>query len=196
MTQVELALRQIAAALEDLGVSWALIGGLAVSARAEPRLTRDVDVAVAVAGNREAERLVADLRARGYDLEMTLEQTAVDRLSTVRLRRGDSSALVDLLFASSGIEPEIVAAAEPIAIEVGLTVPVATRAHLIALKLLSRDDARRYQDAVDLDGLVAHASPAELDLARSAVKLIARRGYHRGRDLEAALDELVGARRP
>lgn len=30
--------------LEDLGVRWALIGGLAVSAGAEPRTTRDIDV--------------------------------------------------------------------------------------------------------------------------------------------------------
>jgi hypothetical protein len=35
--------------------SWALIGGLAVSVRAEPRTTRDLDVALSVSGDPEAE---------------------------------------------------------------------------------------------------------------------------------------------
>jgi len=40
------ALRGAMAALNDIGVGYALIGGLAVSARAEPRFTRDVDLVV------------------------------------------------------------------------------------------------------------------------------------------------------
>jgi hypothetical protein len=38
-------------------ISWAMLGGLAVSIRTEPRFTRDVDLAVAVAADDEAERL-------------------------------------------------------------------------------------------------------------------------------------------
>ena len=34
---------------EVLLADWALVGGLAVSTRVEPRLTRDIDIAVAVA---------------------------------------------------------------------------------------------------------------------------------------------------
>lgn len=56
MNQVELALRRIAAELDLLQVSWAVVGGFAVSARAEPRFTRDVDVAVAVGGDDEPSR--------------------------------------------------------------------------------------------------------------------------------------------
>ena len=41
--------------LDRLGLKWALIGGLAVAVRAEPRFTRDVDLAVTVADDREAE---------------------------------------------------------------------------------------------------------------------------------------------
>ncbi len=41
--------------LGRLGLRWALIGGLAVAVRAEPRFTRDVDLAVAVADDRELE---------------------------------------------------------------------------------------------------------------------------------------------
>ena len=39
-------------------MSFALIGGLAVSARTEPRFTRDADFAVALAGDAEAEALM------------------------------------------------------------------------------------------------------------------------------------------
>jgi hypothetical protein len=37
-------LREVAAALSQTGAPFALVGGLAVSARTEPRFTRDVDV--------------------------------------------------------------------------------------------------------------------------------------------------------
>jgi hypothetical protein len=41
-------LKSISSALTDDGTSFALVGGLAVSTRAEPRVTRDIDLAVAV----------------------------------------------------------------------------------------------------------------------------------------------------
>ena len=62
MSGLVAALRRIVSDLEEAGKPWALVGGLAVSVRVEPRTTRDVDVAVAVAGDSEAEALV-----RGYD---------------------------------------------------------------------------------------------------------------------------------
>jgi predicted nucleotidyltransferase len=95
--------------------------------------------------------------------------------------------VADLLFASSGIEPEIVAAAEAIDVLPGLRVPVACVGDLIALKLLARDDRRRPQDADDLAALRRVASAAEIDRARLAIRLIQDRGFHRGRDLPALL---------
>lgn len=46
-TRLAEALVQLQADLLDIGARWALIGGLAVSGRTEPRTTRDIDVAVA-----------------------------------------------------------------------------------------------------------------------------------------------------
>lgn len=66
-----------------------------------------------------------------------LEQDYVKRLSGVRLERRGSDVVVDLLFASSGIENEVVASADLLEVLPGLTVPVATTAHLIALKVLA-----------------------------------------------------------
>jgi len=53
-----LLLRQISALLDKQHQAWALVGGLAVSVRTEPRFTRDLDLAVAVADDRAAEDLV------------------------------------------------------------------------------------------------------------------------------------------
>lgn len=48
MTSLEAVLRRIDADLREAAVSFALVGGLAVSVRTEPRFTRDADLAVAV----------------------------------------------------------------------------------------------------------------------------------------------------
>jgi hypothetical protein len=192
VTLLESALRQIGAHLAQAHVSFALIGGLAVSVRTEPRFTRDADLAVDVASDAEAEALITRLRAYGYFIEAVVEQSALGRLATVRLIRSKEARapVVDLLFASSGIEPEIVTEAEPIELLPGLTMNVARVAHLIALKVLSRDDVTRPQDLVDLRALQHVASPNELQCARDSVALITARGYHRGRDLAAEMKRL------
>ena len=101
------------------------------------------------------------------------------------------AAVIDLLFASSGIEAEIVAAAETIELLPRLPMRVATVGHLIALKVLSRDDEKRPQDAVDLRALLRVASEADLVGARLAIAAITDRGYGRGRDLAGALHGLL-----
>ncbi len=192
MTSLEAALRSIDTHLIQAGVSFALVGGLAVSVRTEPRFTRDADLAVAVASDAEAEALIHALRTWGYHIEAVVEQDAVGRLATVRLTRSHEpqSPVIDLLFASSGIESEVVAEAEPIELLPNLTMRVARTGHLIALKVLSRDDLGRPQDLMDLRALLRVASPTEVARARTAIALIVSRGYHRGRDLTTELKAL------
>jgi hypothetical protein len=194
MNSIEAALRRIAADLNDRHQQWALVGGFAVSVRAEPRFTRDVDVAVAVPDDQAAEMLVHSLLNNGYRLVASIEQDATGRLATVRLagpagRQHD--VVVDVLFASSGIESEIVGAAEPIEILPGLTIPVANTGHLIAMKLLARDDQARPQDRADLNSLIQVATSADFQAARRAMELITQRGFNRDRDLATALAEIV-----
>ncbi len=127
------AAARAASDLADLGARFALVGGLAVSAWGEPRYTRDVDLAVAVERDAEAERLVRALAARGYEIITIVEQTRANRLATARLRRAeDRSVFIDLLFASSGIERELAAAAVRLD-----DIPVGSVGHLLALKVLS-----------------------------------------------------------
>ena len=160
--------------------------------RGEPRFTRDVDVAVKVADDEEAEALIADLRHLGYRILAVLEHKGLGRLSTVRLSPpGARGAVVDLLFASSGIEPEIAVESELVELKPGLKVPVALRAHLIATKILARDDANRPQDLIDLNGLLSNCSPEELEMTRSSLELITSRGFHRGKELVRDLEELL-----
>ncbi|WGX98789.1 nucleotidyl transferase AbiEii/AbiGii toxin family protein [Nocardioides sp. L-11A] len=191
MTLLGDELATAAAALRSLEVDFALVGGLAVSARSEPRFTRDADLAVAVADDAGAEALVFALRSLGYEVLGTVEHETTGRLATARLGRPGAgrSAVVDLLFASSGIEPEITAAAETMDVLPGVTIPVASTGHLIALKLLSTVDARP-QDAPDLRSLAEVATDTDWEAAAVAVGLITLRGYARGRDLPAALTAL------
>lgn len=195
MSALEVALRRIVGLLSDAGVPFALVGGLAVSVRVEPRFTRDVDVAVMVTNDAEAEALIARLVAAGCHVTSTVEQVATGRLATARLLVGlaREAPVVDLLFASCGIEREVVEGAEPLEVLDGVRMPVATTAHLIAMKLLSRDDERRPQDSVDLRGLLGAASTADVARARTAIALITARGYHRDRDLAADLQRLMPA---
>ena len=191
------AMRRIVAELDGLPADWALVGGFAVSARSEPRFTRDVDVCVAVADDSGAERVVAALTAHGYRLHTLVEQDAVGRLATVRMSAtGDAGAgvVVDLLFASSGIEAEVVAAADRLEILPGLIVPVARAGHLVALKLLARDDGSRPQDAADLVALRAVLTAEDRADAAAGVQLIVKRGYDRGRDLVGLLTEYLRVR--
>ena len=123
-----------------------------------------------------------------------MEQEATGRLTTARLvppGEGEAGVVLDVLFASSGIEPEIAEAAEELEILPGLRVPVANVGHLLALKLLSRDDRSRPQDRIDLGALLRVATPADLDQARQSIALIHARGFQRDRDLSRDLEQLI-----
>jgi hypothetical protein len=148
---------------------------------------------VSVEDDAEAERLIGDMAVGSFRIQTIIEQAATGRLATVRLASGPeaTSPLIDLLFASSGIEPEIVAAATSMEVFPGYKVPVARTGHLIALKVLSRDDDTRPQDTVDLRTLLIAADAEDLAMARAALSLIAERGYDRGKRLQSDLDGLI-----
>lgn len=191
-TRLQAGLSELLVVLDRHGSKAALVGGLAVSARAEPRLTRDVDLAVAVDSDSEAEELVRRLLSEGFSTLAIVEQETTRRLATVRLGLPGTSArgvVGDLLFASSGIERLIVADAEHLMVFEDLVVPVARVGHLIALKLLSRNDQTRPQDLSDLNTLFSVADDEEVERARIAVERIMQTGFARGRDLIGALAE-------
>jgi len=191
LTDLEAALRQLVADLNSIEASYSLVGGLAVSIRAEPRLTRDADVAVSVKDDEQAEAVIRQLIVMGYRPGATIEHEATHRLAAIRLTHDERPAtVVDLLFASSGVEPEIVDQAEALEVLPGLVVPVARCGHLIALKLLARDDRNRPTDYDDLRALAGVANEQDFSEASAILELITERGYNRGRNLEASLEEV------
>lgn len=90
------------------------------------------------------------------------------RLATARLVRPlarTSSAFIDLPFANSGIEDEIVRRADLLEVLPDVFAPVASVGHLIALKVL----AGHNQDLTDLGYLIAAATEADLYEARASL---------------------------
>ncbi len=185
----EVVLGEVTRALAGRGRRFALVGGLAVSLRAEVRFTRDVDLAIVACNDQDLERLVLDLRRDGLTQVAVVEDDRHGRIAMSRLR-SPSGVVVDLLVASSGIEAEIVAAASPERLGAG-DVPVAQAGDLLAMKVLSMREAR-LQDRIDAHSLLAVAS---IDLAhvRDRLRLITERGFHRDQDLLAKLDDLLAA---
>jgi hypothetical protein len=190
MTHLETLLKRITRLLHDRNQPWALVGGLAVSVRTEPRFTRDLDLAVAISDDRMAEALLHQLHMAGLCVLATVEQDATHRLATARLApmgEQPQGLMLDLLFASSGIEQEICADAELIEVFPHVVVPVARLHHLMALKALSRDDRTRPQDAADLRQLIMAAQPSDLEASCHAARLIEERGFNRLRNLSEAI---------
>jgi len=181
----ELALAAICRELVRLGRRFALVGGLAVSVRAEVRFTRDVDIVVSVADDSEAESLTYELRLAGYSAVASVEHETRHRLSTVRLM-SPSGVKVDLLFASSGIEVEIVDSATLIDFEGAGSVPVANAEELLAMKILSMTDTR-LQDRIDAQRLLQFTPNMDISRVREHLARITGRGYAREQDLEAKL---------
>jgi predicted nucleotidyltransferase len=181
-------LRELATHLEQLGLEFAIVGGIAASARGEPRFTRDIDVAVAVSGDDQAERLLFQLGGLGYVVRATVEHDAAGRLATARLQHA-SGIVCDLIFATCGIEAEIIGEAEPLDVFDDLPVMTATTEGLLAMKVLSATE-RRPRDAEDIRTLL-HAKP-NYDEGRllELLALIEGRGFHRQQDLLAKWNAL------
>lgn len=186
-------LYEISVELDRRRIPWALVGGLAVSLRAEPRTTRDVDVMVMMADS-DADALILSLRRQGY--KETPGGVKVNRdtheLKLVSLKKRVESSMegatptVDILFSMTGIEHEVVTQAERLDLST-FSPPVASVAHLLALKVL----AGRRRDLGDIYQLLTVAEKRDLHLARQALELISRRGFDEGKDIRIHFEEYL-----
>jgi predicted nucleotidyltransferase len=181
-------LRDLTRALEELDVRFAVVGGIASSARGEPRFTRDVDVAVAVSNDEEAEGVLFRLSQRGYVVTTTVEHEVALRLATARLQH-PCGVVCDLIFATCGIEGEIVADAEPLDVFDDLDVATATTESLLAMKVLSATE-QRPRDLEDIRALTQVGSTYDEARVLALLHLIEERGFARQQDLLAKWLEL------
>jgi Nucleotidyl transferase AbiEii toxin, Type IV TA system len=175
------ALLSLVQRLEGHGVRFAVVGGLAASARGEARFTRDVDVATAVDTDEDAEAVVFSLQQAGYLLLATVEQDAAKRLATARLRN-PQGIVCDLIFATSGIEREVVESAEPLELFEHVLVPTATAEALLAMKTLSAS-AKRARDLEDIRAILLENPSFDEARVKELLGTIERRGYARGQRL-------------
>lgn len=134
--------------LEARQVAYALIGGLAVSLRGQPRVTADVDLVIA-ADIGQALALVTALKGTNLkplfdDVEEVVEQALI-----LPLRHRQTNVKIDLALGLSGFEQQAIRRAERLPVA-GSMVAVATAEDLIIMKAL----AGRAQDEQDLQGLV------------------------------------------
>ncbi|HQZ98298.1 MAG TPA: nucleotidyl transferase AbiEii/AbiGii toxin family protein [Pyrinomonadaceae bacterium] len=178
--------------LERRKAKFAVVGGIAVSFRTIERFTKDIDLAVTVTDDAHADSLVYELTQLGYTVAELIHHDDRGRLATARLKSsGRPPMRIDLIFAFTGIESEIVETAEEGHILSDINVRVATIPSLIAMKTLAADWNRRPQDILDLQHLITAATPPELEATRELLELITKRGYNGTKDLQKHLDGYI-----
>lgn len=159
------ALAALAAALDDVGAPYMLIGGFAVILRGVARQTVDIDATV------WAERLDLDALLsvlQRYGIEGRLPDTAqfARAHQVLLLRHAASQTPMELSLAWLPFERTALGRAEPIEVA-GVTIPVALVDDLLVYKAV----AWRDRDRADIERLlIAHADRVDLSYVRGMVR--------------------------
>lgn len=144
--------------LDDRGVRYLVVGGLAVMVVGEPRTTADADAVVFIS-NPEAELLIRQAAEVGFDVREDVERQRLASTGTIRLRRGRFH--LDLITASLPFE-EAASRRASIHELFGKRVPFPSAEDLILFKVLAGRDkdmldaagvARRHGDRLDVSYL-------------------------------------------
>lgn len=136
----------------EAGVPSAVIGGLAVSAWGEPRLTRDADLKV-LARRDEREHileLLADLTPLHADPDEALRRQGLAFFQDAEGTR------IDVMLAETSFDEAAIGRARTVEIQPGLAVRVCSAEDLIVYKLVST----RMQDHLDVEGIVRRQGAA------------------------------------
>jgi predicted nucleotidyltransferase len=150
----ESSLEKLASVLKEQGVSYALIGGLAVAAWGMPRATEDIDLLAEMA---PSQKLDAALRSAGFGVEW--RRGGADDPIPLLLRLSSAGPEIDILCATRRWELEMLGRAVRIQLPSGLEAPVVAVADLIVLKLLAGGP----RDLIDVAELLQYGGvPPEL----------------------------------
>lgn len=140
-------LREAADAAREAGVRFAVIGGCARNAYAEPRATKDVDL-VAEVDPSGHERLGRALAARGFRRASAVAH-GPGPVPDAIFYRDDAGRRIDVLFAHTEFEREALDGAGEASPYDGVSVPVVSPEALIVYKLV----AGRTQDIADVEAV-------------------------------------------
>jgi hypothetical protein len=132
---------------------YAVIGGIAVSLRGEPRVTADVDVVIGtdVAG---ALQLLDAIQPTPFEPLFQGAEEVVERTLILPLRHTASGVKLDIAVGLSGFERQTIARATPVDFR-DFSVAIATAEDLLIMKVL----ASRPRDIQDARGIIAAQAP-------------------------------------
>lgn len=148
MEAVSQALRSLVRALEEVGVRYAIVGGLAVIAHGHDRLTRDVDAMVVDADER-LDEIIAAMGRHGL-VPVRQDPARMARRERVLYLATATGRRVDILLGFIPYERASVDRAEMMDTRDGESIRVASVEDLIILKLI----ASRDRDLSDIARLV------------------------------------------
>lgn len=134
---------------DERGIRFALIGGLAVSLRGQPRMTVDVDLVILAAVD-EALELVRQIASTPFEPLFSGVEEVVAKAYILPLRHRVTGIRVDAAIGMSGFERQAVERAAAVTIG-DVRVPVVVVEDLLVMKAL----AGRPQDEQDIRGLIA-----------------------------------------
>lgn len=132
---------------QQLGVSYAIIGGVAVQIWGEPRLTQDVDLTVAAPLDEPAVFIQQVLDRFPARLEGALEFARRNRVILITATNG---CPVDVSLGLPGYEDEVMRRAVDVELEPGNAVKMCSAEDLIIHKAI----AGRPQDVRDIEGVI------------------------------------------
>lgn len=185
--EIVVALAKTVEELNAIDLRFALVGGLAVGARGEPRVTRDIDFVVPSEDDAAAEQIIFAVQRRGFTVRAVFEREG-NRISTVRFTHPIApDVFIDFLMSNSRVEAEITQAASMETVAGGVMCLVAQSAHLLAMKVL----ANRKKDQPDLQQLVEAATAKDLAASQKTLQLMQQRGVAPERNLRRELRMLV-----
>jgi len=178
-------LAALARVFRKLRARWYVFGAAAVSVRARPRLTDDLDVTVLIAPGQRQD-LVDAVRAAGFTFEHDFA-TILRTSAVLRTRHRRTKLPIDIVIGGPGLEEEFAERAS--LIKFGRTrVPVISTEDLLACKLL----AGRPKDLEDVRALLREDI---VDLARARALLKRIESELDQSDLSPMLELLLKERR-
>lgn len=146
---IQRTLADLGRALRTPRIPFALVGGIAVAVRGNPRFTADIDI-VAAADVEHAIGFLEQLAATSFEPLFPEVEEIIRTAFIVPLRHRVTGVGVDMALGLTGFERDLIARAEKV--RFGRTsLPVARAEDLLLLKLT----AGRPRDADDARGIVA-----------------------------------------
>ncbi len=174
--------------LQQHQMPYAVIGGIAVSLRGEPRVTADVDLVIA-ADIGGAVQLLDALEQTSFEPLCPGVREVVERAYILPLRHSLSGVRVDIAIGMSGFERQVIVRATPV--DFGdFSAAIATAEDLLIMKVL----AGRPQDIQDARGIIA----AQIDSLNweYCLQLAADLGQVVDQDLVAVINRLLSDKVP